>query len=133
MTDLCHCCSGQEYEQCCGVYHKGALPKTPLLLMRSRYSAYCLGLIDYIIETTHPDHHDFTQKREEWKKQLRAFSSHTHFEKLEILSCEEMGANTGYVTFTAHLRQAGQDRTFTERSLFEKVNDKWLYRSGTIF
>lgn len=100
--------------------------------MRSRYSAYALGVIDYIIETTHPLHHDWGQDREAWKKQLLAFSTNTDFERLEILGAEE-GSEVGFVTFTAHLRQAGQDRTFTERSRFEKLKGRWLYLSGSIF
>ncbi len=45
----CPCGSGLKYKKCCQKYHKGALPSTALLLMKSRYSAYALGLADYIM------------------------------------------------------------------------------------
>ena len=47
----CPCDSGQTYVDCCGPWHAGLAQglhaPTPETLMRSRYSAYVLGLIDY--------------------------------------------------------------------------------------
>jgi hypothetical protein len=52
----CPCGSRLLYKQCCQPYHdKKALPPTPEALMRSRYSAYSLNIVDYIVETTHPE------------------------------------------------------------------------------
>src|ERR1035437_9077691 len=54
----CPCDSGQSYAACCGPWHSGlavgAHAPTPQALMRSRYSAYVLGLIDYLLATWHP-------------------------------------------------------------------------------
>lgn len=54
----CPCDSGQTYVDCCGPWHLGLLQglhaPTPETLMRSRYSAYVLGLIDYLLATWHP-------------------------------------------------------------------------------
>ena len=47
----CPCCSGKS-AICCQKYHKGLTPENALVLMRSRYSAYALGVGDYLIETT---------------------------------------------------------------------------------
>ena len=54
----CPCDSGQTYVDCCGPWHAGLLQglhaPTPEALMRSRYSAYVLGLPDYLLATWHP-------------------------------------------------------------------------------
>ena len=38
---------------CCGLYHSGQPAPDAESLMRSRYSAYALGLIDYLLATWH--------------------------------------------------------------------------------
>lgn len=53
---LCPCKSNISYSDCCEPYHNSTkLPSTAEQLMRSRYSAYALKLINYLIETTHKD------------------------------------------------------------------------------
>lgn len=88
--------------------------------MRSRYSAYALGNVEYIIETTHPDLVHTVQNRDE----LVAFCKNSTFHSLTIL------ATTGdTVTFKAGLSQNGQDISFVEKSLFKQVAGKWKYHS----
>lgn len=125
----CPCHSGKTYAECCEPYHKGQFPKTALALMRSRFSAYAKGLTNYIIDTTHPDNSQYLKNRKLWKKQVEEFSRHTEFIGLEILE-DVLGDRVSFVTFTAKLKQNGNDASFTERSLFEKVGGRWLYRSG---
>jgi uncharacterized protein YchJ len=51
----CPCGSGKSYSHCCGIYHKDhSLVPTAQALMRSRYSAYALGLEEYLLATWHP-------------------------------------------------------------------------------
>jgi len=99
--------------------------------MRSRYAAYALGLADYIIDTTHSAHPEFTSDRKNWKESILAFSKATKFDHLTIEEFVD-GDENATVTFKAHLRQSGNDATFSEKSLFIKENDKWLYKSGEI-
>jgi uncharacterized protein YchJ len=51
----CPCGSGLDLADCCGLWHKGlaggVCAPTPEALMRSRYSAYVLGLVDYLVAT----------------------------------------------------------------------------------
>lgn len=54
LGNPCPCGSTLTLQDCCNRFHQGALPSTAGQLMRSRYSAYVLGLIDYLIETTLP-------------------------------------------------------------------------------
>ena len=127
---LCPCKSLKNYEECCKPYHTGELtPSDALLLMRSRYSAYALALANYIIETTHPDHPEISKKDWEWREDILNFSQETEFVDLEILSFEEK-ENKAYVTFTASLKQQGKDISYTEKSLFEKLDEVWLYKEA---
>ncbi len=126
---LCPCKSGKAYKACCKGFHEGKLPKTALELMRSRFSAYALRLPDYIIETTHSDNPGRIADQKLWRKEVLKFSEQTRFDGLKIESFEP-GEESSFVCFTAQLRQGSRDASFTEKSLFEKVNGKWLYKSG---
>src|SRR4051812_11236618 len=121
----CPCCSGIKYEQCCRPWHQGRAAPTALALMRSRYTAYALGNIDYIIATTHPRHAEICRPLEERKKEIEQFCKGTLFRKLEILEVSETA-----VTFRATLSEGGKVFFLSERSAFEKVNGRWYYLSG---
>ena len=129
--ERCPCASKALYHKCCKQYHDGAAPEDALRLMRSRFSAYALGLADYIIDTTHQDHPEFSKDRSKWKESIENFSNSTSFDHLTINEFVD-GEDTATVSFTAHLRQAGSDASFSEKSLFVKENNRWLYKSGEI-
>jgi SEC-C motif-containing protein len=127
QTQMCLCGSGKSYALCCQPCHEGNLVESAEALMRSRYSAYSLGLVDYIIKTTHPGHPDAKRSEDVRRKEIEEFCKTTVFKKLEILDVQE---NT--VTFKVFLSMDGKDFSFTEKSTFEKVLGKWLYLSGAI-
>ena len=129
---LCCCFSGKKYQACCQPFHEGKDPENALLLMRSRYAAYTLDLPDYIMATTHPSSPHYSKNVALWKQQISKFSQDTSFENLEILDFKEDKA-VAYVTFIAELSQNGQDVTFTEKSSFEKIRNRWLYKQGKLF
>ncbi|BDZ46868.1 hypothetical protein GCM10025866_27770 [Naasia aerilata] len=54
-NDPCPCGSRLPYIECCGPVHAGAPAGTALALMRSRYSAFALGLGEHLLRTWHPD------------------------------------------------------------------------------
>lgn len=97
--------------------------------MRSRYCAYSLSLPLYIIKTTHPLNNDFIEDKNIWKQEIVEFSSNFDFEKLTILEFIE-NLDISYVTFTAKLKHNNTDQSFTEKSKFMKIDNKWLYLSG---
>ena len=97
--------------------------------MRSRYSAYALNNVDYIIRTTYPTGY---RNIDAWKEEILNFSFNTDFEKLEIIDAKEQ-SDRATVVFIAHLKQKGEDITFTERSFFAKVKGCWLYVNGDLF
>ncbi len=127
----CPCHSGKKYAECCKPYHSGTLPETALALMRSRYSAYALHLADYIMQTTHPHNRAHLSDKERWKKEIMGHYKNTDFYDLKITDFID-GPKEAYVTFTAYLRQGNRDVSFTEKSRFLKIDNQWLYESGTI-
>ncbi len=124
----CPCGSGKTYESCCGKYHQGTLPENALALMRSRYTAYALGLADYLIETTHPD---YRHPSKDWRESILHSCQTTRFIRLEILAFEEKGT-LAFVTFNAHLERESRPFLLNEKSRFKKVNGRWLYLDGTV-
>ncbi len=125
----CPCHSKKKYSDCCRKYHQNALPETALVLMRSRYSAYALGLVEYIMRTTDPANPNYQVNVAEWANQIKHFSENTSFVDLEILEFID-GPETSYVTFKAGLKQGLNDVSFIEKSLFVKTNNQWLYADG---
>jgi SEC-C motif domain protein len=131
MKKQCPCGSAKLYDECCKIFHGGKPAPSALLLMKSRYSAYACSLPNYIMDTTHPNNPQFQQDRKKWSQKIMHFCMTTQFKKLDILEFID-GEETAFVTFVAHLKQNGQEVKLFERSLFEKVNNVWLYREGFI-
>lgn len=127
---LCPCHSKKPYNQCCRPYHQEiALPPNALALMRSRYSAYALGLVKYIIETTDPKGPMYRPERKQWEYEIALFGKNSAFTGLSILSFEEEETRAT-VTFIAYIQQGQNSCPFKEKSLFNKVKGRWLYHSG---
>ena len=131
--NLCLCGSGQLYQTCCQPYHQGHLPPTPEAVMRSRYSAYALGNVRYIIDTTHADSPYAQKNKSQWIKSLKEYTDRTTFVGLLVqeTSIEDDG-KTGYVVFSAVLLQDGKNASFSEKSRFFLVNNRWLYVDGDV-
>ena len=122
----CPCHSGEKYKKCCQPYHKGIFPSTALKLMRSRYSAYALGLIEYIMATTHPNNPDASIALADWQNSIADFAQNTQFIGLNILEFVD-GEKEAYVTFEAQFNHG----VMKEKSRFYKIDGKWLYESGS--
>jgi len=131
----CPCKSSHLYINCCKPFHDyQALPRIPEELMRSRYSAYALSNIDYIIDTTDKDGPQYNQNIAVWKKSLLHFSQTTAFQNLTILENASISETEATVTFLATLQSlAAEDMSFTEKSLFKKKKGKWYYHSRLPF
>ncbi|MBO1520664.1 YchJ family protein [Oceanisphaera pacifica] len=125
----CHCDSQQPFEHCCQPYLSGiTTPSSPLALMRSRYSAFVLGLGDYLLHTWHPD----------TRGQLTADELSTQGQNTEwlgltiIFATNEMTSTTSVVEFKVRYREHGRVAYLHERSNFELLSGRWLYRDGLI-
>jgi SEC-C motif domain protein len=126
---MCSCGSGDPYEGCCGLYHDGLPAPTALALMRSRYTAFVKGAIDYLIDTHDPD-----TRGKVSRQSLAQFSKDTLWLGLEIISTEAGGEDdeTGIVEFIARGAQNAQPFAQRERSRFRKLDGRWLYTDGAI-
>ncbi len=124
----CPCHSGKKYKQCCQVYHKGILPSNALKLMRSRYSAYSLGLVEYIVATTHPNNPDASISLGDWRQGITDFANSTKFLGLTILEFID-GEEEAYVTFEAVFNHTNMK----EKSRFLTIDNRWLYVDGVFF
>jgi SEC-C motif-containing protein len=129
VNDKCPCGSNLKYKKCCANFHKGKIASTALELMKSRYSAYVLKDVKYIINTTDVNNPDYTLDTISWAKDIEEFCINSDFKSLRILEFND-GDNISYVKFYVNLYIHGVDQSFTEKSKFVKINNKWLYVNG---
>ena len=125
----CPCGSGETYAKCCGPFHStvsdgsadGPHAPTPEALMRSRYSAYALGLIDYLLATWHPS----TAPGELELSPVKWLG-------LEVLHAQSAG-DAGVVEFVARLRDgSGRAQRMHETSRFVREGGRWFYIDGNM-
>jgi len=122
---LCPCKSAYIYSECCGPLHKGKKKaETAEQLMRSRYSAYFFRLVDYLVETTHPNTRE-KGLREELLKTLHQ----VNWSFLTILrtSKGQRQDKVGKVEFVAEYYVNGEPHELREHSRFRKVKGAWKY------
>ncbi len=127
MSQLCPCQSQKLYSQCCEpIHHDVKKAARPEQLMRARYSAHVLGLVDFVVETYHPSCEAASQRQE------ITDSIDSDWVNLIVYDCQK-GAHQdeGYVTFSAYFMQDGQQHALTECSRFVREHDQWYYIDGT--
>lgn len=127
----CPCGSQRPFSDCCQpLLSNEAYAKTAEALMRSRYSAFATGNIDYLIATLHPS------KRQPQDRELLQGALHnTCWLGLQVRACEQ-GRETderGTVEFIATWSEGGQSGFLHERSRFVKDSDRWYYVDGDLF
>jgi len=95
--------------------------------MRSRYTAYTLGDVEYILGT-----HDPSRAEEADRENTTRWSRKAKWHGLEIRSTERGTATDedGVVEFVAHYEMDGRRIAHHERSTFRKVNGTWFYLDG---
>lgn len=126
----CPCNSQRFYHLCCEpIHHHHASAAHPEQLMRSRYSAYALGLVDFIIQTYHP-----STQPERYRDDI-AKTTGNHWKKLQIVSSSiDENTQEGFVEFKADYIEEGTSLCLHERSRFirEKIQDeaRWYYIDG---
>ena len=127
----CPCGSGYTLAECCGPYLKRTKrPATAETLMRSRYSAYVLHDIDYIIETHAPE----TVNKVD-RDSVEAWSKSVDWQGLEIVHTSDGGEydDEGEVEFAAEYVLNGMLHTHHESSYFHKIGGVWFYYDGDVF
>ena len=130
-TTKCPCGSETTYEACCGPLIAGAAAPTAEALMRSRYTAYVRGEIDYILATYAPSaaadvDRDATEK---WSKG-------TTWLGLTIVATEKGGPadEEGAVEFIARhsATKGGKELLHHERATFTRggADRRWQFVDG---
>ncbi len=120
----CLCDSGLPYSDCCSPWHLGLAlgvhAPTPETLMRSRYSAYVLGLLDYLLATWHASTApgDLTLSPVKWLG-------------LEVRHASTSG-EAGVVEFVARWRDGGRAQRMHETSRFVREDGRWYYIDGVM-
>lgn len=125
-TDACPCGSGEPFGRCCLPLHRGeGQAATAEQLMRSRYSAYAVGDLDYIWQTWHP------------RTRPAALTpdgglAWTGLQIVDTVDGHE-DDQSGEVEFRAHYRDGRRSGTLHERSRFAVRARRWFYVDGELF
>jgi SEC-C motif domain protein len=111
--------SEKSYADCCLPFHNGALAPTPEALMRSRYSAYVLHLMPYLLRTWHSTTSPGDMEPNPFMKWV----------SLEVLHSDASG-DVGVVEFIARYKENGKAGKLHELSRFVREDGHWLYIDG---
>ena len=120
----CPCGRGPAYAACCGRWHDGPLrlaAPDAESLMRSRYCAYVLGLVPYLLETWHPDTRPAT---------IELDPGATRWLGLEVRAHHRVDDAHATVEFVARNRVNGRARRLHETSRFVREAGRWWYVDG---
>jgi SEC-C motif domain protein len=121
---ICPCETGLAYDACCGRWHDGPRhlqAPTAEALMRSRYAAFALDKLDYLLQTWHPDTRPASlEPNPPGRKWLG----------LRIIAHAQQDADHATVEFVARSRDAGRATRLHEVSRFVRQDGHWLYLDG---
>jgi len=119
----CPCGSGALYQDCCEPYHLSLAAPNAEKLMRSRYSAYVLGLEEYLLNTWHPNTRPQT---------LNLKQDRTQWLGLEVKRFEP-NDEQAIVEFIARYKINGKAGKMHETSRFSRIANRWFYVDGELF
>ncbi|NQY28613.1 MAG: SEC-C domain-containing protein [Flavobacteriaceae bacterium] len=123
--DACPCGSNKTFGNCCAIAHNNIEEvSTAEQLMRSRYTAYALGNIEYLMSS----HHSLTRPNKE-QDEILNWTKSVIWLSLEILNSSNGSASDieGTVEFKAHFEEVGATQVIHEHSKFVKENGHWVY------
>ena len=92
--------------------------------MRSRYTAYVVKNVDYLVRTTHP-----SAQTEDLAESIRKWMRQAEWLKLHVVATEKGSEvdETGRVEFIAEYLTSTAPGRHRECSVFEKLDGKWYY------
>lgn len=145
---ICPCGSKLNYGACCRPLHKGTVKALePISLIRSRYSAYSLENLDYIIETTStnsPDYLAYIESpigarngRKKWIKDVRKNMIDSFaYVRMEIDGVESDAADAARAVVSyRHLAIKKADNIMypiLEKAFLIKTDGVWYYEKGEV-
>ncbi len=126
---MCVCGSGLPFDQCCCPILEGHPALTAEALMRSRYTAYVLGKIDYIESSC------TSQERAKFDRpEAQQIVKETKWLGLEVRHVEGGGKDdqTGKIELVFRFNHKGEAYAQRELALFSREKGQWLYAGGEI-
>ncbi|KAA1416315.1 hypothetical protein F0U44_18480 [Nocardioides humilatus] len=111
------------YDDCCAPLHRGdRAAATAEQLMRSRYSAFVLHEVDYLLRSWHPA----------TRPASLDLDPDLRWTGLEVLATEAGGPDdvNGVVEFRAHHTMGGDPAVLHEVSRFRRHDGAWTYVRG---
>lgn len=118
----CACGSGLAYADCCSRYHSGTFVPNGEVLMRSRYTAYAMGIENYLLDTWHPSTRPASL---DFKS-----SPQTQWIGLQVISHQRQDIDHATVEFIARCKINGQAFRMQEISRFVREGERWFYVDG---
>ncbi|MDE2455779.1 MAG: SEC-C domain-containing protein [Burkholderiales bacterium] len=115
----CPCASGRPYAACCGRWHGGTPAPEAEALMRSRYSAFVLGLGEYLRASWHPSKRPATLEFEPGLRWLGLEVRRVHVD-----------GERATVEFVARSKLGGRASRLHEASRFVREDGRWFYVDG---
>ena len=120
--NVCPCNADKLFKSCCEpLLLRQIVAKTPVQLMRSRYSAYALGGHgEYLLETWLPSaavglsSASLSARAVDWLG-------------MNVVSKSQQG-ESGFVEFkAAYLDESGESAVHHEKSVFSRIKGRWFY------
>jgi SEC-C motif-containing protein len=131
MSEACPCGSKLSFDQCCEPFLlEQRKPETATQLMRSRYTAYAMGTVEFLYKTSSPK-----VQKEFDADNSRKWAESAKWTGIEII--DEIGGKSddlnGSVEFIAHYTVNKTEFNHHEQADFSKVNGEWVFMDGKIF
>jgi SEC-C motif-containing protein len=126
-ASACPCGNPKPYSECCGRWHEGpqALQASSAeALMRSRYSAFVLDKLPYLLATWHPSTRPSA---------LEPNPPDLKWLGLAIKQTASQDSEHATVEFVARSRQAGRAHRLHELSRFVREGGQWFYVDGDLY
>jgi SEC-C motif-containing protein len=130
LDTRCPCGSGKPFSFCCEPAITGRKPAaTAEALMRSRYTAFALGAVDYLINTTAA-----RMRTPQDAELLTEQTQITTWTGLDIIDTQagQKDDQSGIVEFKAAFESPEGNAILHERSRFERESGQWVYLDGEV-
>lgn len=129
-SNICPCGTSKTYGDCCGPYLEGKKSApTAEALMRTRYTAFATGNMDYIFNT----HHESTRAELDMDS-VKSWALNSEWLGLEIRETQkgEEKDTEGQVEFKCRFNFNDKEQTHHELSTFRKDSGKWFFVDGVL-
>lgn len=124
ITSTCPCGRDKSLSACCAPFHGGEPAPDAESLMRSRYSAYVLGLEAYLLATWHPSSRPPALNLAE--------EAPVKWIGLDVKRKESQDDTHATVSFVARYKVGGKAHRLEETSRFVKDDGRWFYVDGDV-